>query len=144
MVKNLESKTLMITSPIDLIESASKKNGKGEERKTIGSSGLSLRQVPTPLTKNNRKKFNRMFRDYLRIGEIIILPNGIYVQYEGHMQGRSERDRKTYYIQYSSVEGFNLSVYKKTPFSFPDTITFKDGVYNIGFMGVVKPRISRF
>lgn len=139
MVKEtLESKI----TPITLVERASLKTGKTEE-KTVGSSGLSTRQAPNPLTKRNRKKFNRLFRDKVKIGGLIELPDEDFGIYEGHMQGRGRFDKKVYFVQYSRINNFDLDGSQNYVYRFPEKITFKDGVYNIGYLSVAKPKLKK-
>jgi hypothetical protein len=135
MTKDLEKRT----SPIALIKSTKDRVAKVEQ-KIVGSSGVAIRSAPTPTTKNKRKIFNRLFRDSVEIGDIIKLPNGNYAFYEGHAQGRKAIDKKTYYVQYSTAEGFNPSSYKREIFEFPENLTFRDGVYHVDYIPVIKRR----
>ncbi|PIZ82566.1 hypothetical protein COX97_04180 [Candidatus Pacearchaeota archaeon CG_4_10_14_0_2_um_filter_05_32_18] len=105
-----------------------------KERQKAGKTGFSYRRAPTPDIKGNRKKFNRLFRDKVKLGEVISLPDGRYGMYQGHAQGRREIDRKTYYVLFSPVS--DASEYSgRSAFSFPEEVVLKTGVFKIGYMG---------
>ena len=106
---------------------------KGEKEKA-GKTGVSYRRAPTPDIKSNRKKFNRLFREKVKSGDLINLPEGRYGLYRGHSQGRKEIDRKTYYVLFSPVSDAGRYT-GRSAFSFPEEVVLKTGVFKIGYMG---------
>lgn len=121
-----------LETKVSSVESGNLKSGKTSE-KLVGRSSSSLRQSSDHLIKGNRKKFNRLFREKVQISDIILLPNGNYGIFEGHVQGRRNEDKTNYYIQYSLINNFDAKKYPKPIFSFPEEVILKDNTYKISY-----------